>query len=112
MTAPIDLEHLEKYVLGDAALLDEILTIFIDQTSLGIDRMDPAQSDHDWRLAAHTLKGASRGVGAWTLGDIAERAEQLVGPGRVAPRQAIRDELQTAAEAAIDYARKIRDRAR
>ncbi len=109
MTAPIDLQHLDKYVLGDAALLDEILTIFIDQTSAWVDRIDPTQSDQDWRLATHTLKGASRGVGAWMLGDIAERAEELVGPGQDALREAIRGELRTAADAAINYARKIRE---
>lgn len=109
MTAPIDRSHLDQYVFGDRALLDEILTIFIDQASQWIERMDPALDDHAWHLAAHTLKGASRGVGAWALGDLAEAAEQLVGANRQDARIAINIKLRTATDAAVAYAREIRD---
>jgi HPt (histidine-containing phosphotransfer) domain-containing protein len=111
MTAPIDIKHLDQYVFGDRALLDEILTIFIEQASMWIERMEPSLADEDWRHAAHTLKGASRGVGAWALGDLAERAEKMIGPGRSLARAALRDDLRAAAAAAIAHAREIRDRA-
>lgn len=111
MSAPIDTSHLEKYVFGDAALRDEILSIFIEQAAAWIARMDPALADDDWRHAAHTLKGAARGVGAWSLGDIAERAETLVGCERNGDRRAAHEDLKFAADAAIGFARKIRDRA-
>lgn len=111
MTAPIDIRHLDQYVFGDRALLDEILTIFIDQASMWIDRMEVDLDDKDWHLAAHTLKGAARGVGAWALGEAAERAEKLIGPNQGAPRLAVKSELAAAAEAAIAYAREVRDRA-
>lgn len=109
MHAPIDRSHLDQYVFGDRALLDEILTIFIDQASAWIARMEPSLNDQDWHLAAHTLKGASRGVGAWVLGDLAEQAEALVGAGRQEARRAIAADLKAAADAAIAYAREIRD---
>jgi HPt (histidine-containing phosphotransfer) domain-containing protein len=111
MTAPIDRSHLDQYVFGDRALLDEILTIFIEQASAWIDRMDPALDDEAWHLAAHTLKGASRGVGAWALGDLAEEAERLLGAGAADRRQAIAGKLRDAAEAAIGHARIMRDEA-
>lgn len=111
MTAPIDLKHLNQYVFGDNALLDEILTIFIEQASMWIDRMDPSLDDKEWHLAAHTLKGASRGVGAWALGDLAEQAEKLVGAGQGEARRSIARDMKVCADAAIAYALEIRDRA-
>ncbi len=111
MTAAIDLRHLEQYVFGDRGLLDEILTIFVEQAAKWVERLDPAQDDEAWHSAAHALKGASRGVGAWTLGDLAERAETLIGPGQENARRAFQRELKMAADAAIACAREIRDRA-
>jgi HPt (histidine-containing phosphotransfer) domain-containing protein len=110
MTAPIDLSHLEQYVFGDRALLDEILTIFIEQAAMWIERMDPALDDEAWHSAAHTLKGASRGVGAWALGDLAEQAEALVGEGKKAARTVSSAALRQSADAAIAFAKDIRDR--
>lgn len=79
MSAPIDLDHLNRYVFGDQALLNEILGIFKEQAAAISDRMQPSMDDDAWRLAAHTLKGAARGVGAWSLGAAAERAEKSFG---------------------------------
>lgn len=111
MSAPIDTSHLEKYVFGDAALRDEILTIFIEQAASWIARMEPSLGDDDWRHATHTLKGAARGVGAWSLGELAERAETLIGPGQNDARRRVCEDLKAAADAAIAHACKIRDRA-
>jgi len=36
-----------------------------------------AISQKDWKVAAHTLKGSCRAVGAFRLGDIAQDAERL-----------------------------------
>lgn len=82
--SPIDLVHLEKYVVGDDALRDEILTIFDDQASALCAQFSEAQTDDGWSNTAHALKGASRGIGAWALGDLCEEAESLVGqkPGK------------------------------
>lgn len=109
MKPPIDLAHLDQYVLGDQALLDEILSIFIEQASSLIDRMDPSVDDETWHSTAHTLKGASRGVGAWELGDLAEQAERLVGGEYAKKRRQLSGEMRRAGTAAIDFARKVRD---
>lgn len=109
MTAPIDIQHLEQYVFGDRALLDEILTIFIEQATMLVSRFDPTMNEDDWHSTAHTLKGASRGVGAWALGDLAERAEALAHPGAEARRATILAELRNAGAAAVGFAREYRD---
>ncbi len=106
MTAPIDLDHLNRYVFGDKALLAEVLGIFIDQARSVADRMQQDMSDDDWRLAAHTLKGAARGVGAWRLGDAADRAEPLTD---AAERERAVQEIVDLAVEAADYAATVTD---
>ena len=104
MSAPIDLEHLNRYVFGDEALLHEILGIFKEQAATLADRMQPAMDDEAWHLAAHTLKGAARGVGAWALGDAAARAEKSSG---VAERAQALAEIVREARTASDHAEAL-----
>lgn len=111
MEDPIDLQHLDRYVCGDTALLDEILSIYADQAQSCLSRFDPLQDDEDWRDAAHALKGASRGVGSWKLGDLCEEAEAMTGglPEKTAKRTRCLEEIRVAAQRSIDAARAIRD---
>ncbi len=111
MTAPIDLEHLNKYVFGDEALLREILGIFREQIATLANRMAPDASDDDWRLAAHTLKGAARGVGAWALGDAAERAEALGADAGPDVRAVLLQEVIDLGGRAVDHANTLIERA-
>jgi HPt (histidine-containing phosphotransfer) domain-containing protein len=110
MPQVIDLNHLEKYVCGDGALLDEILCIFEEQARKWIERFDPDADDESWRNAAHSLKGASRGIGAWRIGDICESAESLVGPAesKRARRSGAIGELRMLVAEAVGEAAKIR----
>ncbi|MEZ5921493.1 MAG: Hpt domain-containing protein [Parvularculaceae bacterium] len=110
MADPIDLKHLDQYVCGDAGLLDEILSLFVEQATRWARCLSADMDDEEWRHAAHTLKGASRGVGAWALGDIAERAEAMTG-GRTGERKALLAELAQQSECAIAFALEVRDRA-
>ncbi len=77
----IDLAHLEKYTMSDQSLRDEILSIFDEQALMLVTQLEEALTDDQWSNTAHTMKGASRGVGAWNLGDLCEQAEKIVGPG-------------------------------
>jgi chemotaxis protein histidine kinase CheA len=110
MNAPIDLDHLNRYVFGDAALLAEVLGIFREQAGAVAGRMDPTMDAEAWRLAAHTLKGAARGVGAWALGDAAEHAEALADAAAEERAAALRSIVDLAASAA-DYASDLIGRA-
>ncbi len=75
----IDLNHLNKYVLGDDTLRDEVLEIFVEQLNTLLGALDPSEDDFVWKNTAHTLKGAARGVGAWDVGDLCQEAETLIG---------------------------------
>jgi HPt (histidine-containing phosphotransfer) domain-containing protein len=77
-SVPVDLAHLARYTLGDRALEAEILSLFLAQAPQSVIRLAGAQEHKHWREAAHSLKGSARGIGAWTLGDLAERAEKSV----------------------------------
>ncbi len=74
---PVDFQHLRRYTFGDQALEKEILSLFLGQLPETIATLRSATSQKDWKVAAHTLKGSCRAVGAFRLGDIAQAAERL-----------------------------------
>ena len=72
---PIDVTHLARMTLGDASLEREVLQLFDRQADMLLARMrkaaPPAAAAH-----AHTLKGSSRGIGAWGVASAAEAVER------------------------------------
>jgi HPt (histidine-containing phosphotransfer) domain-containing protein len=79
-TAAVDLAHLARYTGGDAALNAEILRLFDSQASEMVARLQSiidARDAKSWREVTHTLKGAARGIGAFSLGDAAAAAEPI-----------------------------------
>ena len=100
--AAVDLNHLARYTGGDVALNAEILRLFDSQASELVQQLQTildARDAKSWKVTMHTLKGAARGIGAFTLGDAAAAAEpiDLASDGRTASA-AVRD-LQTKAVA-------------
>ena len=77
MSAPVlDRDHLARYTDGDAALEAELFSLLRGQIEACGARLEAAGDDAGaWRDAAHTLKGAARGVGAMALADACEAAE-------------------------------------
>ena len=73
----VDLEHLRRFTLGDPGLELEILGLFIKQAPLTLHALQIAVADRDWKIAAHTLKGSARAVGAWRVARLAEAAEGM-----------------------------------
>ncbi|MCH9807498.1 MAG: Hpt domain-containing protein [Alphaproteobacteria bacterium] len=74
----LDVAHLRRYTLGDEGLEREILGLFKEQVIISLANLKASNTSGDsagWRLAAHTLKGSARGVGAVRLGLAAELAE-------------------------------------
>ena len=57
----------------------EILGLFVEQLPITIGALEHAPTDKEWGMAAHTLKGSARAVGAWPLAALAEDAERLHG---------------------------------
>ena len=70
----MDFAYLESVAAGDKTVIAEVLALFVEQAALWRARL--AAPGADWPDALHTIKGASRGIGAATLGDVSERAEQ------------------------------------
>jgi HPt (histidine-containing phosphotransfer) domain-containing protein len=101
--APIDLAHLRRYTMGDSGLELEILGLFADQLPITIGALLNAPSEKDWAMAAHTLKGSARAVGAWPLATLAEGAERLHGLPDADVRHAVVRRLETAAGEAREY---------
>lgn len=73
---PIDLVHLGAQTQGDEALENEVLGIFENQSKLYMKMMTCSDSSTRIR-AAHSLKGAARGIGAFDLAMVAESAEHI-----------------------------------
>ena len=78
-TPVIDLGYLQLFTLGDSALQNEVLGLFREQVASSVSALRKSIADDDcasWRMAAHTLKGSARAVGAFRLAQEAERAER------------------------------------
>lgn len=76
MTAPVlDRDHLARYTGGDAALEAELFGLLNGQIDACVAKLRAAQAQTGWAEAAHTLKGAARGVGAMALGEACAAAE-------------------------------------
>lgn len=74
--APIDLKHLRRYTMGNTELEKEILGLFLGQLPETIRSLRQAATPREWHVAAHTLKGSGRAVGAWRVARLAEHAER------------------------------------
>ena len=106
----LDLDHLDRYVAGDVTLRDEVLSIFEDQAAMWLRTLDPKADDQAWRDAAHSLKGAARGVGAWDVGHACEQAEKMVGEARdEGARTAKLAEIEANVTKVIAEVRRLRD---
>ena len=94
----VDFAYLEAFAAGDDDLIDEVLALFREQSAIWGAMLEP---DHQgWRDAVHTLKGASRGIGAFQVGDVCEACE-AAGAGDLAK---VRDALDAALADIAAYA--------
>jgi hypothetical protein len=65
---PIDMAHLSRQTMGDRAVENEVLALFVHQ-ALGVRDKIAAASIDDRLAMAHGLKGSARGVGAFAIAD-------------------------------------------
>ena len=65
--AILDLAHLRQYTLSDNRLECELLNLFRGQLPVLVKQLEAAASDAEWKIAAHTLKGSARAIGATAL---------------------------------------------
>jgi HPt (histidine-containing phosphotransfer) domain-containing protein len=107
LTGAVDFGHLESYAAGDQGLVDEVLSIFREQAAVWMRLLDPEGSGGGWRDAAHTLKGAASGVGAFQLAaacEAAERAAEAAVGEKAVLLNRVRDELDLALSDIAAYA--------
>ncbi len=72
----IDHDHLRRYTMGDQQLEREVLDLFAGELPKTLASLRTARTDLDWKIAAHTLKGSARAVGAWRIAAAAVAAEK------------------------------------
>ncbi len=75
MKDAIDRKHFEDATFGDTALQREVLGLFEGQAKKLGETIANA-SGRERMEAAHTLKGAALGIGAFALADEAEKVER------------------------------------
>jgi HPt (histidine-containing phosphotransfer) domain-containing protein len=74
MQPAVDLAQLARYTGGDRELNVEVLRLFEAQARILLENLRDALHERDartWTRAAHGLKGAARGIGAFALADAA-----------------------------------------
>lgn len=76
----IDEDHLGRMTLGDRRLEREVLEIFVRQAALMLGRIRCAKPETA-AMAAHSLNGSARGIGAWRVAQAAEKLERAVEGG-------------------------------
>lgn len=72
---PVDLVHLSAQTFGDPQLEAEVLRLFLAHAPIYLNAWLAASGQDARKQAAHTLKGAARGIGAWRLAELAGEAE-------------------------------------
>lgn len=76
----VDLSHLSRYTGGDETLNAEVLRLFDSQVTEMVGKLRTVLDARDtraWKEITHTLKGAARGVGAFSFADAAAAAEPI-----------------------------------
>lgn len=72
--APIDLDHLRRQTMGDAALQREVLALFLREMEEAQNRL-AALRGADGHALAHRIRGAASGVGATAVAAAAAALE-------------------------------------
>lgn len=94
---PIDLVHLAKQCLGDENLELEILRVFDKTIETYFNRLVLATSFDELAANLHAIKGASAGVGAGAIADLARSMEKEILATRPLTQERI-DDLGVAVE--------------
>jgi len=100
---PVDLVHLSRFTMGERALEREVLSLFRKQSVIYLEKLKSAADLKEWREAAHTLKGSARGIGAWSVADAAETAEQSNFSAKASRKDNVISELTHSVEEANMY---------
>ena len=107
---PIDLVHLAKQCMGDADLEREILRMYDTTVKTYFGRLQLSSSHDELALNLHSIKGASGGVGAFSVANLAKAAEVELQAGRPLSAERI-DDLGIAIEEVRAFVARMLDNA-
>jgi HPt (histidine-containing phosphotransfer) domain-containing protein len=103
-TAAIDHAHLRRYTMGDLQLENEVLDLFAGELPRTLASLQAAATQKEWKIAAHTLKGSARTVGAWRVATAAVDAERAANAlDEPAIRTAVLAMCEEAVREAVSY---------
>ncbi|WP_119391268.1 Hpt domain-containing protein [Taklimakanibacter lacteus] len=105
--AIFDRAHLRQYTSGDENLERELLGLFLGQFTPIRTQLHAAAKADDWKLAAHTLKGSARSIGAPQIGAVAEKLELTGFTAPADSRAAVLAELDQAMAGFAAEAEKV-----
>lgn len=100
--AAIDLEHLARYSGGDAALEEEVFSMFRQQVEMWLRLLEPKADMETWASAVHSLKGSARSIGAHQLASACEVAETVRAAG-LTQRSVAAQDVRACADAALKF---------
>ncbi len=72
----LNFEHLAQYTCGDDNLEQSLLVLFKEQAILQFDTIVSSNSQDNWKIAVHTLKGSARSIGAGQVAELTTELEQ------------------------------------
>lgn len=104
---PIDMMHLTKQALGDVGLEGEILRNFDEVLAAHFDRLERSGSVPDLLHNLHIIRGASVGVGAWSLAEHAHVMETELNEGEAVNPERVEDIHFAVEEVRTFVARRI-----
>ncbi len=88
---PIDMMHLTKQALGDAGLEGEILRNFDEIIAAHFDHLEASGTVPELLHHLHIIRGASVGVGAWSLAEHAHVMETELNDGEPVNPERVED---------------------
>ena len=106
ITGVVDFDYLETYLMGDQAVIEEVLRLFQHQVEMWGPMLSP--EIEGWRDAAHTLKGAALGIGAKALGEVAGLAEVCAHDDAIGHIERLRTAIDEASMDVAAYLHAIR----
>ena len=95
---------------GDAALLADVIRLFLEFCPSGLAAIKAAIDAHDagaLKAAAHALMGAAANLSAGALSDAAQTLERLGAESRLEPAEAAWRRLSVEAAAVMDTLRRF-----
>lgn len=77
--AIVDLKNLRELIGEDPQLEQDIISLFLSSSIENINYLKNNAKDNEdgeWKINSHSLKGASKNIGAMHLGDLCSKAQE------------------------------------